>query len=477
MDDRPLRSESMNDSQTAAVRELREALGDKAVSSSSEEIVRLMRDGSWLSPVLHREIERRTKEEGAGLGVQAVVRPTTEGEVIQLAEIAARNRVPLTPRGAGTSNFGLLAPEEGGLIIDFRGLTGDPQLGDGIVRAPAGTIQGKMEKAARTAGRELPVLTTTYSVATIGGWLCGGHAGIGSSMHGAVWDGIVDAMRVVTVEEEPRTLTLQGEEANPLLHTFGAVGICTDITMRTGACHEWFEAVSFFPTFAQASAFVNEISHDMHYCIRVATAQEEGLMAGVHQLASVRQPGAGVLMIFDRAQTTEIRKLVRTHGGELIEWQVWKVDPGGRPSIAQMVYGHRMLWVKRYLPQAAFCHIYYDPKDPDSTVKLLKARFGEELLVEMKFIRSKWMLHALGLRGDSLPAALCVVRNGAEPGKVAEVLDFCDTNNIKYQNSHTNVIEDNGLFSDIGPIVKMKSELDPHNLLSRGRLRSAVARP
>jgi hypothetical protein len=95
----------------------------------------------------------------------------------------------------------------------------------------------------------------------------------------------------------------------------------------------------------------------------------------------------------------------------------------------------------------------------------------------MKFIRSKWMLRALGMSGESLPAALCVVRNGSEPGKVDEVLRFCDANNIKYQNSHTNVTEDNGLFSDIAPIVKMKSELDPHDLLSRGRLRSAMRRP
>jgi FAD/FMN-containing dehydrogenase len=467
----------MEDSQTVVVRELREALGDAAVRSSSEEIVRLLRDESWLSPILQRELERRTAEQGAGLGVQAVVRPTGEEDVIQIACIAARNRVPLTPRGAGTSNFGLLAPEEGGLIIDLRGLTGEPQLGEGTVRAPAGTLQGKMEKAARAAGREMPVLTTTYAVATIGGWLCGGHAGIGSSMHGAVWDGIVDAVRVVTVEEEPRTLTLRGAQANPLLHTFGAVGLCTEVSMRTGACHEWLEAVSFHPSFAQASAFVNEISNDLRYCIRVATAQEEGLMAGLRRLASVRRPGAGVLMIFDRAQTAEIRKLASAHGGDLVEWQVWRVDPGGKPSIAQMVYGHRMLWVKRYLPEAAFCHIYYDPRHPQATADMLKARFGDELLLEMKFFRSEWMLRALGLSGASLPAALCVVRNGSEPGKVDEVLAFCDANGIKYQNSHTNVIEDNGLFSDVAPIVKMKSELDPHNLLSRGRLRSAVTRP
>jgi hypothetical protein len=115
--------------------------------------------------------------------------------------------------------------------------------------------------------------------------------------------------------------------------------------------------------------------------------------------------------------------------------------------------------------------------NPEATVNLLKERFGNALLVEMKFIRSKWMLHALGMDGDSLPAALCVLCDGSKPGKVEEVLQFCDTNNIKYQNSHSNVIEDNGLFSDLAPIVKLKSELDPHDLLGRGRLRSAVRRP
>ena len=467
----------MDNPQIEVVRELRVKLGDRAVSSSSQEISRLIRDESWLSPILQREIERRTKERGASLGVQAVVRPTSEEDIIELTRIAVRNRIPLIIRGAGTSNFGLLAPEDGGFIIDLRGLTGDPEVRDNTVRTPAGTVQGKMEKAARSKSRELPVLTTTYSVATIGGWLCGGHARLGSSMYGAVWDDIVDQVRVVTVEEEPRTLTLRGEEVNPLLHTFGAVGICTDVTMRTVTAHKWLEAVSFHPTFAQASAFVSEISNDMRYRVRVATAQEEALMAGLHQLASVRQPGAGVLMIFDRAQTQEITKLAAAHGGALVEWQDWKVDPGGKPSIAQMVYGHRMLWVKRYLPQAAFCHIYFDPVNPEATVNLLKERFGNALLVEMKFIRSKWMLHALGMHGDSLPAALCVLCNGSEPGRVEELLQFCDANNIKYQNSHSNVIEDNGLFSDLAPIVKMKSELDPYDLLGRGRLRSAVRRP
>jgi len=249
--------------------------------------------------------------------------------------------------------------------------------------------------------------------------------------------------------------------------------------MRAGDIHDWVEAVGFFPTFAAASSFVTELSVDTHYSHRAATAQEEPLMPGLRALQPIRQPGAGVLLILDRAQLAEFHKLAAAHGGSLVEWQAWKPDSrGGKPSVAQMVFGHRMLWVKRLFPDAAFCHLYFDPDDPDATVRLLKERFGDELLCELKFFRSPWMMRALGFNPERLlPAALCVVPNGAVPGKVDEVLAFCDKSGIKYQNSHTNVIEDNGLFPDVAPIVKLKSELDPHNLLSRGRLRSALVRP
>jgi hypothetical protein len=469
----------MDTIETELIRDLREALGPEAVRSSSDDIVRMMKDESWLSPVLQRELDRRKNAEGAVRGVQAVVRPTSDADVRHLAAIAVRHRIALTPRGAGTSNFGLLAPEEGGLIVDMRGLTGEPEVTDGAVRAPAGTFQGTMELAARAKGQELPVLTTTYSEATIGGWLCGGHAGLGSGVHGAVWDGIVAAVRVVTLEAEPRVLTFEGEAALPLLHTFGAVGLIVEATMRTGAMNEWVEAVGFFPTFAAASSFVTELSRDRHFRHRAATAQEEGLMPGLRALQSIRQPGAGVLLILDRAQLGEFHRLAAAHGGSLVEWQIWnQAARGGKPSVAQMVFGHRMLWVKRLFPDAAFCHLYFDPDDPDATVTMLKERFGDELLCEMKFFRSPWMMRALGFKPDGLlPAALCVVPNGGVPGKVDEVLGFCDKAGIKYQNSHTNVIEDNGLFPDVAPIVKLKSQLDPHNLLSRGRLRSAEARP
>jgi hypothetical protein len=466
-----------NATETDAVRELRRALGDRAVRTAAPEIVRFLRDNSWLSPVLAQALEQRTESDGSVLGVQAVVTPANEADVVSLASIAARHRLPLTPRGAGTSNFGLLTPADGGIIVDLRSLAGAPVVAGDSANAPAGTLQGDVEKAARAQGQELPVMTTTYAQATIGGWIAGGHVGLGSGVHGSVWDGNVASARVVTIEEEPRVLDLRGDDVVPLLHTFGAIGLMTEVALRTVARHDWLEAVAFFPTFDHASAFVTEVSRDRQYLHRACAAQEAELMPGLSSLAPILQPGAGVLLLIDHTQTAAFRKAAQRHGGGLVEWQDWDIDGGGKPSIAAMVYGHRMLWVKRLLPAAAFLHVYFDPEDPDAGVRALKGRYGDELLVEMKYVRSPWMLRALGYRPDAtLPAAVVSLRDGTTPGRVEEVLRFCDDIGLQYQNSHTNVIEDNGLFPDVAPIVRLKSEADPYDLLNRGRLRSALRR-
>jgi hypothetical protein len=472
-------SETLQAKYAGAIRELKAALGDSAVRTSQPDIARVLKDQSWLSPVLQQALEQRSASDGPLLGIEAVVVPASERDVLEAAAIAARHRMPITARGAGTSNFGLVTPEHGGIIVDMRGVMGDARVANGEVSAAAGTAQGVLEKAARARGQELPVLTTTYASATIGGWIAGGHVGLGSGCHGSIWDDNVLSVRLVTVEEVPRVLTLAGAEIVPVLHTFGAMGLITDITFRAVEARDWVEGVACFATFAQASAFTTEISGDKAYHHRAMAAQEAALMPGLKPLASILQPGAaGVLMLFDGTQFAALQRIAASHGGSVTKWQSWRVENSEKPSIAAMVYGHRMLWVKRLIPDAAFLHIYFDPADPDQGARLLKQRYGDELLIEMKFVRSPWMLRTLGCAEDgTLPAAVVAVRNGTNPGKVEEVLRYCDDVGLRYQNSHTNVIEDNGLFPDIAPILKLKSSADPHNLLNRGRLRSAVTKP
>jgi FAD/FMN-containing dehydrogenase len=49
-----------------------------------------------------------------------VVRPRDAGEVLRLAAVCARRRVPLTVRGGGTGNYGQCVPLHGGIVMDAR---------------------------------------------------------------------------------------------------------------------------------------------------------------------------------------------------------------------------------------------------------------------------------------------------------------------------------------------------------------------
>lgn len=460
----------------AVLADLRKAVGDENILTGSDEVMRVIKDNSWLSPILAQDLDRRREIEGPTLGVLAVATPTSEQAVVALAEAAVRYRVPVTPRGSGTSNFGLVTPTAGGLILDLRSLRSEARLeGDGIT-AGAGTTPAVMERTARREGRELTVLTTTYVSATVGGWVAGGHVGLGSSVFGSVWDDNVVAARIVTFSDRPEVRSLRGPELIPIFHTFGVAGVLTEVTFRTDRAHGWQEAIASFKTFEAASEFVQAISVDRTFRHRAVTAQERELMPAFRALdlpaRADNQPG--VLMIIDQDQTDSVRTLADSFGGTVALWQKWEPKPSDKPSIASMVYGHRMLWVKKLFPQAAFIHMYFDPKSPRVHADAIKARFGEQVLLEMKFIRSPRMLGVLGFdTSDTLPAAVATVVQGEDPEILGQVMEFCADEGIQIQNSHTNVIEDSGIFPDPTPIVDFKAEIDPYGLLNPGKLRTA----
>lgn len=455
-----------------AVHDLRDAVGAAAVDTSPETIARVLEDHSWLSPILLGEMDRHRKAEGHTFGVEAVVRPATHEAVLRAVQVAVRHRLPVTPRGGSTSNFGLVEPDAGGVVFDLSALHGTPTLDGGGIRAPAGVTPGEMESVARSYGYELPVLPTTHATSTVGGWIAGGHVGLGSSVYGTVWDGLVTEVRIVTAEDEPRSLTLTGDDVVPVLHTFGSTGLVTEVVLRVADARRWTEAVAFFPSFDRAARFVRLVATDDRYPHRVVAAQDEELMPCFSVLRPVLQPGPGVLMIIDSDQVDELRGQAQALGAGFVEWQPWQLSGSAKPPIAAMVYGHRMLWIKNGFPEAAFLHVYFDPEDPDKDVAALRNQFGRDVLMEMKYIRSPRLRHTFGPPGDGpLPAAVITVRDG-QPGRVEQVMQFCDRAGIPYRNPHTNVLERTGVHPDAARIAGFKREVDPHNLLNPGRLES-----
>lgn len=451
--------------------ELAGIVGDGGVETDPAAIGARLRDNSWLSPVLSGHIDAMAgASAGGSLGVEAVVGPADLDQLKACVAAAYRHDTPITMLGAGTSNFGQSIPMQGGIVIELSRLDGigDPAAaaGAGRITVGAGALLGRVDSEVRAHGAELPVVTTTYAASHAAGWVAGGHVGLGSSSWGTIWDGNIVGATVMTCEACPRLLTLDEDSVEPVLHAYGTTGIITDVTFRLVPARSWVEMVVAFPRFDGAARFVVDLSEQTEG-IRVAAAQEPMLTPAFTALAGDAAAGEALVMtIVAATEVDSVSALAAARGGRIIPWH--GLGASRRPTLAYMVYGHRMLWVKKLFASAAFLHCYLPEARPVDQLLAIKARFGDQCLVELKYIRSRWLRERWGQSGDGMIyAPLVGMVNGRDD--LDDLLAFCDDIGVAYQNPHTFFLDEQGLFADPGVMRRFKAAVDPKGLLNPGK--------
>ena len=452
--------------------ELSSIVGGERAETDPAAIGARLRDNSWLSPVLSGYIDAMAgASAGGSLGVEAIVGPADLEQLAACVAAAYRHDTPITMLGAGTSNFGQSIPMRGGIVIELSRLCemGDPAVAadNGRITVGAGALLGRVDAAVRAHGAELPVVTTTYTSSHAAGWVAGGHVGLGSSSWGTIWDGNIVGATVMTCEAEPRLLDLDEDGVEPVLHAYGTTGIITDVTFRLVPARTWVEMVAAFPRFDGAARFVVDLAEQAEG-IRVAAAQEPMLTPAFTALADdATHDEALVMAIVADSETDLVSSLAVARGGRVVPWQ--GLGASRRPTLAYMVYGHRMLWVKKLFASAAFLHCYLSESRPVDQLLAIKTRFGEHCLVELKYIRSRWLRERWGQSGDGVIfAPLVGMVNGRED--LDDLLAFCDDIGVAYQNPHTFFLDEQGLFSDPGLLHRFKRRVDPKGLLNPGKL-------
>ena len=77
---------------------------------------------------------------------------------------------------------------------------------------------------------------------TIGGFVAGGSSGVGSITWGILRDrGNILAVRVVTMEAEPRVLELAGDDVQQVNHAYGTNGVITEVEMPLAPALAWVD--------------------------------------------------------------------------------------------------------------------------------------------------------------------------------------------------------------------------------------------
>jgi FAD/FMN-containing dehydrogenase len=444
-------------------------LGEQAVVRDAAAIRRFLRDNSWLSPILSEHF--RGGFDGAPLiDADMVVTPESVDELRDVVALAVRHESPIIVRGGGTTNFGQSTPLEGGVIIDARRLNRVLVMTDTTITAEAGAFQGDVDAHARKTGRELTVMVTTYATATVAGWVAGGHLGLGGTTYGTIWDGNVIGAKLLTAEDPPQEITLRGaEEVFPLLRTSGTTGVITEVTFPLVPARRWLEAIVAFDGFARACTFVDGLAERGDIAVRSAAAQEPPLPTAFAPVAHLyAKDKSVVVLIVDAVHEATCRTLAEGCGGAFHAWQI--TGESERMPLAYLSYGHRMLWAKKLVPTAGFLNCYFSPERYREQFDLLKREFGDGVLLEHKYVHSRWLRRLRGLPGDGvIPAPLLTVVPGSRP-QIEKVMRCCDSIGAGYQNPHTFSIAESGMFPDFAPIVAFARRVDPKGLLNPGKL-------
>src|SRR6267154_493137 len=244
-------------------------LGDPARVSTAPQVVnRLSRDFYWYSPVLRRQLD--------GKFADVAVHPVTVQEIQDVLRYCYANDISVTPRGAGTGNYGQAVPLHGGVVLDLSRMDQIESISpNGVAVCEPGVRLGVLEGEARKVGWELRCYPSTVVKASVGGFLAGGSGGIGSVTHGGLRDfATVRAIDVVTMEDSPRLIHHEGEEVHDILHAWGTNGVIARIWLALAHAVEWSQCVIAFDAFDAAFDFSEKIANGNEWTKRLVTTFE-----------------------------------------------------------------------------------------------------------------------------------------------------------------------------------------------------------
>ena len=158
----------------------REAIGPVPCEDNPVLVRQKSRDFYWYSPILKRELD--------SVVADLVVTPSNEAEVAAILSAAYALRIPVTPRGTGTGNYGQAMPLAGGVVLNMAAMDKVKSISPGRVVCEPGAVIAAIDAQTRQGEQELRMHPSTYATASIGGFVAGGSGGIGSIEWGGLRD-------------------------------------------------------------------------------------------------------------------------------------------------------------------------------------------------------------------------------------------------------------------------------------------------
>ena len=431
-------------------------LGDDArVLTQPQLVEQLSRDFYWYSPVLRKQLD--------GKAGDLVVQPVNVAEIQGVLRYCHAHDLPVTVRGAGTGNYGQAVPLRGGVVLDLALMDRVEAIEpEGVAICQPGARLGVVESEARKTGWELRCYPSTIVKASVGGFLGGGSGGIGSVAHGNLRDfQTVRAIEVVTMEAEPRVLKLEGEAVHDILHAWGTNGVITRIWLALTPAVQWSQCAVAFDTFDSAFDFSERVANDPSWVKRLVTTFEWPIPSFFTPVKQFAPEGKSLIFFMIASkQLAELEAAARGAGGAISYAGVY-AGLATRPLLSDYTWNHTTLWAIRTDEAYTYLQCGFEPMTVREQLKLLRERFGREILFHMEFMKNG--------DGQVIPGAIPLVYFTGEE-RLNEMIGFCREIGVFVANPHVNNVEGGGRYRADNVQLLAKKRNDPKGLMNPGKM-------
>jgi FAD binding domain len=436
---------------------LKAALSHLEIDENPISVRAKSRDFFWYSPVLKARMDHLTAD--------FVVSPRSEAEVIDVLAQAHAHNVPVTVRGAGTGNYGQAIPLKGGIILHMKNMTAVKAVHPGRVIVEPGCLLKDLDAATRAhSGQELRMHPSTWSTATIGGFIGGGSGGVGSCTWGVLRDmGNILRLRVVTAEATPQVHDFTGEELHRVSHAYGTNGIITEVEMPLAPAYDWVEIFVTHRDFATALTLAGDLGHQDGILKKLISVYEaptaSAYFARIAPHVTAEHNLLG-LMIAPQSMDGFLTFLARYPGAQLIyrsDQTKWGREPG---PVFEYGWNHTTLRALKVDPSITYLQVGYAPGVYAEKIAAIRAAFPGELIQHLEAMR---MGGQLGFAG------LTLVKFTTE-ARLDEIVAQHEAMGCHVFNPHRFTLEEGGRQSTDATQLDFKRQADPKGILNPGKM-------
>ncbi|MGB0561922.1 MAG: FAD-binding oxidoreductase [Spirulinaceae cyanobacterium] len=425
--------------------------------SDPQQVAKLSLDYYHFSPILTAQLADKRGDR--------IIRPRNEAEVLQVARVCVRERIPLTVRGAGTGNYGQCIPLAGGVVLDLSLMNQILWIKPGMACVEPGVKLATLDKQARPQGWELRMYPSTYRTATIGGFIGGGSCGLGSVTYGLLSDrGNLNAVRVVTLEAEPQVLELRGDAVQQVNHAYGTNGIITQLEIPLAPAYAWAEVIVTFADFRTAARFGQHLSDAAGIIKKLVSIMAPPTTRYFTSLQEFIPEGqAAALLMIAESSLEPFQELVREAGGT-VTYQKNAAEASKGTSLGEFTWNHTTLHARNVNPKLTYLQVFY--WSCDRALELYH-HFGDELEFHLEFLR---------VGGHVIPAGLPLVHYTSE-ARLNEIIDDHNAQGASIANPHDYTIEGGGSGHENPAQLAFKRRVDPYGLMNPGKMRAWSTSP